>query len=79
MAEIVDDAVWGAPRKSVSRYPWEEWLDGQTRILTRGVDFTCGVKGMQNSVNVRSFRTNQTIRTRVLDGDRLQIKAESRG
>jgi hypothetical protein len=34
---------------------------------------------MQNTVNVRAYRTGTTIRTRVLDEDRLQIKAEPRG
>jgi len=79
MAEIVEDAVWGSSRRSVSRYPWEEWCDGKTRVLIRGEDFSCTVKGMQNTVNVHSFRTATVIRTRVLDDGRLQIKAEVHG
>jgi hypothetical protein len=79
MAEIVEDAVWGSPRRSVGRYPWEEWCDGKTRVLTRGEDFSCTVKSMQNAVNVRAFRTAAVIRTRVLDDDRIQIKAEVHG
>jgi hypothetical protein len=79
MAEIVDDAVWGAAKRSVSRYPWEEWCDGRTWVLVRGEDFSCQVKSMQNTVNVHAFRAAIQIRTRILDDDRLQIKAEVHG
>lgn len=23
------------------RYPWDEWMDGQSRLLVRGEDYTC--------------------------------------
>jgi hypothetical protein len=48
-------------------------------VLTRSEDFSCTVKSMQNAVNVRAFRTATVIRTRVLDDDRIQIKAEVHG
>jgi hypothetical protein len=77
MAEIVDDTVWQVQgRKSVSRYPWETWLDGKTRILHRGEDFTCTAKGMQNATHVYASRMRIRVRTSILDDNRLQLKAE---
>ena len=31
-------------------YPWEEWSDGQTRRVERGVDFTCKVDSFMNAL-----------------------------
>jgi hypothetical protein len=44
MARIIDEfpAEW-----RMRRYPWQEWLDGQPRILTQGVDFTISLVAMQ--------------------------------
>lgn len=40
MAEIIE-AVSRARGGRRSAYPWDEWLDGQARRLTRGEDFQC--------------------------------------
>ena len=40
MAKIVDRM----PGKS--RHPWEEWLDGKVRLLTRDEDFTSEPAGL---------------------------------
>ncbi|GAA2141530.1 hypothetical protein GCM10009760_25790 [Kitasatospora kazusensis] len=39
MATIVEDLPIPAQRAGTARYPWDEWLDGQTRIIVRGEDF----------------------------------------
>ena len=69
MAEIVNDAVW--PEK----FPWDEWLDGQVRILKRGEDFIRTTLQMQNTVLVHAARVPIRVRTHRIDIDRLQIQA----
>jgi len=75
MAEIVSNAAWNTPRKSVSTYPWDEWFDGQTRILTQGEDFTVKPSSIRNAIQVNAFRRNVRVRTAILDGERVQIQA----
>jgi hypothetical protein len=76
MAEIVSDSVWAETvRKSVSKYPWDEWFDGKTRILVQGEDFTVTPASIRNTITVNAFRRRVAIRTRVLDGNRVLVQA----
>jgi hypothetical protein len=76
MAEIVSDSVWAETgRKSVSKYPWDEWFDGKTRILVQGEDFTVTPASIQNTISVNAFRRRVRARTRILDGNRVQVQA----
>ena len=76
MAEIVSDSVWTETRrKSVSKYPWDEWFDGKTRILVQGEDFTVTPASIRNTVSVNAFRRRVGVRTRILDGNRVQVQA----
>lgn len=43
MAKIVDSI----PGRQY--YPWQEWFDGQARLLEPGVDFTCEPEGMRSA------------------------------
>lgn len=43
MAEIIEDDSL-KPRR---RYPWDEWADGQTRRIRRGVDFDTSAGSMR--------------------------------
>lgn len=45
MAEIINSMP---PRRTYSRYPWHEWLDGAPRKLTRGTDFTVSVPNFRS-------------------------------
>ena len=76
MAEIVSDSVWAETvRKSVSKYPWDEWFDGKTRILVRGEDFTVTPASIRNTISVNAFRRRTGVRTRILDGNRVLVQA----
>lgn len=42
MAEVIPELP---PRKQ-NRHPWDEWLDGQPRRLSRGADYVCDERVM---------------------------------
>ena len=76
MAEVVSDSVWAQRRSGrPTIYPWAEWLDGQTRILTRGQDFQVTAMSLRNTVQVNGGRHGFQVRTRILDEDRIQLQA----
>jgi hypothetical protein len=75
MAEIVSDNVWAETGRSVSKYPWDEWFDGKTRILAQGEDFTVTPASIRNTISVNAFRRRVKVRTRILDGSRVQVQA----
>jgi hypothetical protein len=64
-------------RKS-SRYPWDEWLDGQARILVKGEDFDVDILKMQN--NFGSVARTRGLRgtTVKLSDTELAVQAVSR-
>jgi hypothetical protein len=70
MAEIISEF----PGRGGTAYPWDEWLDGQVRVLTPGEDFS-------NVVSVRaSFYAAAKVRglkgrTRVTRDGSLIIQA----
>jgi hypothetical protein len=35
----VDDSIDFGPRKPYRRYPWDQWTNGETWVLTQGEDF----------------------------------------
>ncbi len=57
-----------------SKYPWEQWLDGDPWILTPGEDFTTTAEAFQSAVwrasNARGVKTRTMI-----DGDKLYLQA----
>lgn len=72
MAEIVE----GMPgRNHCKEYPWDEWLDGQTRRLKKGEDFTCPVVNMRSQVYVAAKRLGKKVRISLTSDDSLYIKA----
>ena len=46
MAEILDRMPHWVRQGRRETYPYDEWFDGQVRILTRGVDFAQDRRGM---------------------------------
>lgn len=78
MAEIADPAVIftrgpGKPPK----YPWDEWLDGQARILVRGVDISADEswRTVRHTARSAAVRKHSLIRTRVIDQDHFALQA----
>lgn len=43
MAKQLEDFDFGTPR---SKYPWDEWLDGNIWELVEGEDYVCGTESM---------------------------------
>lgn len=73
MAEIANDFTF-APIGRPEKYPWREWADGQTRVLTRGIDFTSAVESIQNTVHVWARRNGFIARTQRIEADRVAIQ-----
>lgn len=58
MADIIDppDRVRGRPHGRPSRYPWQEWTDGQWRLAKRGEDYVCKDASFQYLVYQQGYR-----------------------
>tara|TARA_B100000029_G_scaffold40251_3_gene37615 strand:- start:2140 stop:2361 length:222 start_codon:yes stop_codon:yes gene_type:complete len=56
-------------------YPWNVWLDGNTRVLVRGTHFDPDPQSMRVTVYRAASRMGRKVRT-VIDGDQLIIKAK---
>lgn len=72
MASVVDGMDLSAVHGS--RYPWDEWLDGQTWELIPDVDFDCSPENMRAQVHVTSKKRGHKTITRIRD-ERLYIQA----
>ena len=46
MATIVDEV----PKGKYTKYPWEEWFDGQIRKFTYGTDFFTSTKSFYSVI-----------------------------
>lgn len=79
MAEIVENFTFGRKGRKEA-YPWDEWLDGQTRRLVQGQDFTCKPASMQTTIYSAAERHSTaegieiTVETSV-DGESVVLKA----
>jgi len=77
MAEILTDipdlSVLPKPQRWRGKYPWDEWLDGRTRLLASGADFTCLVDSLVQQASRTASRRGLRIVYRVTgEGVRLQ-------
>jgi len=45
------------------RYPWAQWTDGKTWILTAGVDFSCSPASFKAAVHAAARRMGLVART----------------
>jgi hypothetical protein len=50
-------------------------MDGKTRVLTKGEDFTCSAKSMQNAISIRAYRVGVRIRTKIIDAEHVRMQA----
>ena len=50
MAEILDRMPTWVRQGRREVYPYDEWFDGQVRMLTRGVDFVQDRRGMASRI-----------------------------
>ena len=72
MAEHVNEIP--GRRRTIPRYPWEEWFDGSVWELVQGKDFACKTVSMHGiakaAARVRGLRVNVARR-----GDRVYVQA----
>ena len=79
MARIVNDDVFlTAPEKrgSAEKYPYDEWLDGKTRVFVRGEDFDKDIQVLSFIVAVKKGMRKRgfEIYARTLNDDEVALK-----
>ena len=65
MAEIIKDYQWGLAPAPRTRYPYDEWFDGQTRKVTHGVDFHCKPQSLKANLGVKAKERGLDYRAKV--------------
>tara|TARA_R110000824_G_scaffold207256_1_gene392559 strand:+ start:713 stop:1027 length:315 start_codon:yes stop_codon:yes gene_type:complete len=70
MAEILEDYKF--PR--YSKYPFDEWFDGQIRELVMGIDFDVPIPSMRASIYNAAFRKHLRVRTHVTASGTLIVE-----
>lgn len=60
------------------RYPWDAWLDGRIRLLTRNVDFTVDREVIRVLVHKAAHTRGCTVRVNSVKNG-IVIKAERNG
>lgn len=60
--------------KGHGRYPWNEWLDGRTWELKRGVDFECSTISFRTSAYAMARKRSQQLRS-VISDDAITLQA----
>lgn len=63
MAEILDQDLPARPR---GQYPWDEWLDGRTRLLVAGEDFTVSAVTMRTMCYVQAYKRGLKVTTELV-------------
>lgn len=61
-----------------SKYPWDVWLDGETRTLIRGEDFDISPASFRNIVLQAADRRDLLVSTS-RSGDAVTIRVERDG
>lgn len=67
MTDILNNFTFGEGGEKVS-YPWETWIDGQTRRAVKGEDFHCEVDSFIAGLYRIAKRRNLTVQTHKADG-----------
>lgn len=60
------------------KYPWAEWTDGQTRELTKGIDFHTGTDSFRNAAYHYGKNNGFWVSVNVR-GDRVYVRFTRRG
>lgn len=76
MGEVVDYDWNDRPyRGRPTKYPWDEWLNGQTWQLTRGVDFTLDDSSLRAAVSSAANKRNRQARVAKVSDDVYAVQA----
>lgn len=73
MSKVVDGFP-GNCKGRITRYPWDQWLDGQTWELTPGEDFGTSVATFRRVLHSAATARGRKYITRLNDG-KLYIQA----
>lgn len=68
---VVNPVPWAARAK----YPWDEWMDGQCRILEPGEDFEVTPRHMYSAVHAWGKKHGVRVRVQIIGGGRVQVQA----
>jgi hypothetical protein len=61
MARVLDD--YKPPAYHGTEYPWDQWLNGKSWLLTKGEDFSCTVRSI--GVSIRKAAKKRGLRISV--------------
>ena len=64
---------WG-PTSNGSQYPFDDWLNGEVWILTRGEDFKVRPTSFSGTIRSAAQRRNGRCHTKVMDEKRIQVQ-----
>lgn len=76
MAKVIEGTVeelFKRTREGV--YPWDEWLDGQVRVLEAGKDFTCKPDSIRNAFYGAAAARGLGSRTKTLPSGDVRVVA----
>jgi hypothetical protein len=74
MAEKLDDFDWGdEPKVRGQKYPYDEWLDGDTWVLEEGDDFDCKMSTMLTLLREQANKRSLKLDYRKNDDTRVLI------
>ena len=62
------------PATTRTRYPWDQWLDGQVWELVAGEDFTAKPETIRQSASSQATKRGGRVKTRLIeDGERQMV------
>lgn len=79
MAELLEKFEHQRTRQGKSKYPWQEWLDGNPWKLEAGVDYNCMAQSLVSSASKFAQRNGFGVRSSISeDGLTLTLQAVER-
>ena len=66
MTKTLDNYDWGQKHPGrESKYPWDEWTDGQVYLAEQDKDYTCKLESFRDGLREHGHRNEMKVRTRV--------------
>jgi hypothetical protein len=70
MAEVVQDFDWNKRVMRDSAYPWDEWFNGSTWLLTKDIDFEGDLTKFRRAAYAKASYHGFNIQTRTVEKER---------
>lgn len=76
MSRIVNDDIFTVRRNGNPKYPYNEWSDGQTRVMKRGEDFPSNIRvnSFVDIIRQGMRRRGHEIQVQILNNDTVALK-----